>query len=424
MHLLQIMTIKKDQSGYRNFAYVAGQGEGKDRTIETVYEGSAEPTGYSRRELFVDARDVENDGELPDRGAQKLSETTKAVGIKVKFNNNGAFSIDEDFQCGDFVTAKSERSTDDAQVVKVSYQYDGSTGYPTIDLVLDFDPDDIERVISTRLNQYDALLSKETDTNLLVPKGLQVSSGYCVVPMTDGYYSYSSSITGYIKITLPVNQRHMISMVVDVFNYSPAGSAQFILSGFTDTTDGRWENCCATQLGQIANADMPIYFGIDSSGNYSIWIGTSTTLYYYPSVRVRDVKVNFGTIDINDYTTGWDVSIVSSMGITADVACNRWITPTLTDGWSNYQATSHYDVAFRRINNQVFLRGLVAGGSVGTSYKIFTLPEGYRPNHTVMCTTMASSELARCDVYTDGRVVANFGSNGWFNLTGISFFVD
>lgn len=57
--------------GYKNVGYVAGQGEGIDRTIEIL---GNEIIGLDRREVFVDARDIDSDTSLIDRGRVKLSE--------------------------------------------------------------------------------------------------------------------------------------------------------------------------------------------------------------------------------------------------------------------------------------------------------------------------------------------------------------
>ena len=50
---------------------MAGQGEGVNRRIR--YVGN-ENSGMNRYELFVDARDIEDDTALPDRGKSKLAE--------------------------------------------------------------------------------------------------------------------------------------------------------------------------------------------------------------------------------------------------------------------------------------------------------------------------------------------------------------
>lgn len=57
--------------GYKNVGYVAGQGEGSDRAIEIL---GNERSGFDRREVFIDARDIDENGSLTDRGRVKLSE--------------------------------------------------------------------------------------------------------------------------------------------------------------------------------------------------------------------------------------------------------------------------------------------------------------------------------------------------------------
>lgn len=62
-----------DTTEYKNTAIVGGQGEGADRKITTVGD---ENTGMERYEMFVDARDIEDESALPDRGKSKLADYT------------------------------------------------------------------------------------------------------------------------------------------------------------------------------------------------------------------------------------------------------------------------------------------------------------------------------------------------------------
>ena len=54
-----------------NCALVAGQGEGVNRAIVYVNDSVA---GWNRNELYVDARDIDNNSLLPQRGTEKLAE--------------------------------------------------------------------------------------------------------------------------------------------------------------------------------------------------------------------------------------------------------------------------------------------------------------------------------------------------------------
>ena len=92
----RVFTINDTES--RNVAYVAGQGEEEERTIAIVGE---ENTGIGRREIFVDARDLEDPAELPDRGTTKLAELQPITSYECSVAGSG---YREDWDLGDYVT--------------------------------------------------------------------------------------------------------------------------------------------------------------------------------------------------------------------------------------------------------------------------------------------------------------------------------
>lgn len=108
-----------------------------------------------------------------------------------------------------------------------------------------------------------------------------------------------------------------------------------------------------------------------------------------------------------------------------------WIAPTLTNGWLNYDTTAYSAAAYRKIGSVVYLRGLVKSGTVGagTGAYIFQLPVGFRPpkNLQLICATNATqtaSQAAYIELLTDGGVRASVGSNVWWSLELLYFFVD
>lgn len=90
---------------YANIAIVAGQGEGADRAITTI--GDAE--GLDRFELFVDARDLENNDYLPARGEQKLSEMQEILTFDSRVLTDKNLRYEEDFHLGDIVTITNKK---------------------------------------------------------------------------------------------------------------------------------------------------------------------------------------------------------------------------------------------------------------------------------------------------------------------------
>lgn len=114
-----------DSSDYRTVALVSGEGEGEGRVTETAFQdGGAGASGLVRRELYVDARDLQSgdvsqdktitDDEyreiLRNRGMEKLSESQLVRSFSAKVRNYGAtYEYGSDFFLGDKITVTDER---------------------------------------------------------------------------------------------------------------------------------------------------------------------------------------------------------------------------------------------------------------------------------------------------------------------------
>ncbi|MEX1376490.1 MAG: siphovirus ReqiPepy6 Gp37-like family protein [Eubacteriales bacterium] len=147
-----------DRLSYKNLSVTAGLGEGAEREILEV---GTELSGYERREVFTDARDIETNSELTTRGMQKLSQIAKTRGVAVKMNNAGAYQIGSDFDLGDYISADANGELYNAQVVKLRYTYE-KMGYAQCEIVLNFDIDDtLAYDIAARHMDYDALAAAE-----------------------------------------------------------------------------------------------------------------------------------------------------------------------------------------------------------------------------------------------------------------------
>lgn len=82
-------------------AVVAGQGEAAERT--QILVGDVTLTGLARRELFVDARDVDTVEQLQLRGSEALADA-ESTSIEVEYLQSGSFVYVRDFLIGDIVT--------------------------------------------------------------------------------------------------------------------------------------------------------------------------------------------------------------------------------------------------------------------------------------------------------------------------------
>jgi microcystin-dependent protein len=123
----------------KTVAVVAGQGEGTARDLVTRWSGS-EPTGFERREAFLDARDVEL-GEttvLAQRGDAFLASTGVETSLEADVHQYGGFRYGEHWDVGDLVTVRNaERGLAyAARVVEVAKTFERSAAAPRITAVL------------------------------------------------------------------------------------------------------------------------------------------------------------------------------------------------------------------------------------------------------------------------------------------------
>jgi Siphovirus ReqiPepy6 Gp37-like protein len=132
--LKQLSFVESDYN-YRNFGYIAGQGEGDDRRVVEV--GEAE--GLSRIETFIDARDVAEQDEnqqalseneiiakLQERGQQKLAEFAQEFFLEGQILTNSPFEYEKDYDLGDIVTIQNREwgVTRDARITEIKEIYE------------------------------------------------------------------------------------------------------------------------------------------------------------------------------------------------------------------------------------------------------------------------------------------------------------
>lgn len=130
-------TYIESNNNFKNTALVAGEGEGPNRTLVTINNSN---TGLKRRELFVDARDLQkivNDVTLTDqeykntsiqRGNEKLAEYTEIKTFESKVNTQGNNIYKVDYDLGDIVTIADRKwgLRVDTRITEIEEVYEGS----------------------------------------------------------------------------------------------------------------------------------------------------------------------------------------------------------------------------------------------------------------------------------------------------------
>lgn len=110
-----------NSADYRNVALVLGEGEGGQRAAVTVDESVL--SGLARRELYVDARDLQSDADpdnsltpeeytdlLSSRGREKIAENSLVRSFSADIRTvSPTYIYGTDFQLGDTITVTDER---------------------------------------------------------------------------------------------------------------------------------------------------------------------------------------------------------------------------------------------------------------------------------------------------------------------------
>lgn len=125
---------KKDVEDVKTTALVAGENSGEERL--TVVSGDNSLEGFSRKEMYVDARDIQSkDTELDvttllnSRGIEKLSEQIASESFKFTIRpQNTTYKYGVDYFLGDTITVYDEEIGVQANVVvtEIEHEWDGN----------------------------------------------------------------------------------------------------------------------------------------------------------------------------------------------------------------------------------------------------------------------------------------------------------
>jgi hypothetical protein len=144
----------ESQSALKNVALVAGEGEGSARRTYVV--GNSSESGLSRRELYVDARDISSttdsgtltaaqyNAQLEQRGNEKLAENKTTKSFDGQVETAQLYKYNEDFFMGDICELENGYGMESrVRVTEFIYSESdsGTESYPTF-TVLDDDEDE------------------------------------------------------------------------------------------------------------------------------------------------------------------------------------------------------------------------------------------------------------------------------------------
>jgi hypothetical protein len=165
---------------YRNYAYAAGQGVGVDRNVREVYSTTAEPTDLDRKEIFIDARDADNDTDLDSRAAQRLGELNIQTTIDGMPLTYSPLVYQTDYDLGDYVTIEAYGQSSEHQINEVKESW-APLSY-NIDCVFDKEPASLPAQVNTAVKSLQAAFTQTE--GYIVESGSNSNGSY--IKFSDG----------------------------------------------------------------------------------------------------------------------------------------------------------------------------------------------------------------------------------------------
>ena len=113
----------------KNVAYVGGQGEANLRDVDEVAKDAGTYTDLNRREIFIDARDLDTTAKMLVRGNEKLAELGEENSIEIENINTEYYRFGYEYDVGDIVTIKYPDIIEvDARILEVALEITPNDG--------------------------------------------------------------------------------------------------------------------------------------------------------------------------------------------------------------------------------------------------------------------------------------------------------
>ncbi|MCX7758991.1 MAG: hypothetical protein N2169_05220 [bacterium] len=140
------------------------------------------------------------------------------------------------------------------------------------------------------------------------------------------YYNGTANVTGTVKITMPGSwDATMMNIKIIGYDYSTNGAWELVVSGYNYDSSQNWLNCSAEIRG---NAPFnQVRFAYDGSKN-CLLLGTTSTVWQYPNLIVKEVAASFNTSTLSTWGSGWTASL-----ITDESGITKIVTPNLRKTW-------------------------------------------------------------------------------------------
>lgn len=177
--------------------------------------------------------------------------------------------------------------------------------------------------------------------------------GYIIMnPIGASYHTSSDTHSGCITITLPAGIGNtMVSMWIDVYNYSTQTSFSVHCGGYT-YSNSTWQH---NPFAVVYGANHRVRLGHNGT-NFVIYIGETNSVWSYPQVSVRNVTMGYSP-SFDNWKKAWSVGFSTSVSnVTYDTTTYAWTTKNFTP--SNYYTKTESDSRYVNVEGDTLTGAL------------------------------------------------------------------
>lgn len=271
-----------------------------------------------------------------------------------------------------------------------------------------------------------------------------------------GFSESGNNVSGYLVVQTNFTYLNIMQQLfIRGWNYiAPNNIIDLSIVMYPFSTSSSIANLDVVNKGSMNFKSIGIYTrNSDAKIAIALELDVPSGLMQYPKLWVDGMFAH--TLQPpSSYQTGWSITRQADLsaytlsravtkGLLATGYDSGWVNATYLNSWATYGG-SYAPAGYRRQGSLVQVRGLVAGGVIGTATPIFNLPVGFRPNYgrlfpgianiitsgaasTGTAHTHTMNEFAtRITVDVAGNVSVSYGgvSNGYVSLESIWYSID
>ena len=183
------------------------------------------------------------------------------------------------------------------------------------------DADTLDGVSSASFVRSDADDSISGDLNTTAALSYTQGTGVHVLRPQGGMYTTNtSSITGAIKIVLPVSWTDtMLRFEIDIYDYAgdeEGESVKLLVGGYTWSGGSSWLNVFAHLISGRSDRNYIVRFGHDGN-KCCLVIGSTAGVWSYPQISISNFVGGYSGATASNWADGWGIGFVQFLsGIT------------------------------------------------------------------------------------------------------------